>query len=71
MNVRVNVVLNRTVVDSDWRFDNLCVQIQNWFVSRQLVVFYLVINLIDKLSLDVILLAVCKLSRVVIGYEDS
>ena len=22
--VRVNVVLNRTVVDSDWRFDNLC-----------------------------------------------
>ena len=25
MIVRVNVVLNRTVVvDSDWRFDNLC-----------------------------------------------
>ena len=23
MIVRVNVVLNRTVVDSDWRFDNL------------------------------------------------
>ena len=21
---RVSVVLNRTVVDSDWRFDNLC-----------------------------------------------
>ena len=24
MIVRVNVVLNRTVVDSDWSFDNLC-----------------------------------------------
>ena len=24
MIVRVNVVLNRTFVDSDWRFDNLC-----------------------------------------------
>ena len=24
MIVRVNVVLNRTVVDSSWRFDNLC-----------------------------------------------
>ena len=24
MNVRVNLVLNRTVVDSDWHFDNLC-----------------------------------------------
>ena len=24
MIVRVHVVLNRTVIDSDWRFDNLC-----------------------------------------------
>ena len=24
MIVQVNVVLNKTVVDSDWRFDNLC-----------------------------------------------
>ena len=24
MIVRVNVVLNKTVVDSDWSFDNLC-----------------------------------------------
>ena len=24
MIVRLNIVLNRTVVDSDWRFDNLC-----------------------------------------------
>ena len=24
MIIRLSVVLNRTVVDSDWRFDNLC-----------------------------------------------
>ena len=24
MIVRVNIVMNRTVVDSDWSFDNLC-----------------------------------------------
>ena len=39
--VQVNIVLNRTVVvDSDWRFDNLCcshLQSQ-WVVSRQLMV---------------------------------
>ena len=68
--VRVNVVLNRTiVVDSDWRFDNLCsshLQSQSelyhvswWYYTR-------VIDLIGQL-----LLVVCQLSRDVIGYEDS
>ena len=51
--VRVNVVLNRTVVvDSDWRFDNLCgshhlYHVSWWYYTR-------VIDLIGQLRRDVI-----------------
>ena len=56
--VRVNVVLNRTVVvDSDWRFDNLCgshlpSQSELYHVSWWY--YTLVIDLIGKLHRDVI-----------------
>ena len=42
MIVWVNVALNRTIIDSDWHFDNLCGQsskVSKWVVSRQLMVF--------------------------------
>ena len=61
--VRVNVVLNRTVVvDSDWRFDNLC------GTSVDGIILWLLIWLVNYVAM---LLVVCQLSRDVIGYEDS
>ena len=56
--VRVNVVLNRTVVvDSDWRFDNLCgshVQSQSELYHVSWWYYTLVIDLIGQLRRDVI-----------------
>ena len=53
--VRVNVVLNRTVVvDSDWRFDNLCgshlqSQSELYHISWWCSIILLVIDLIGQL----------------------
>ena len=56
--VRVNVVLNRTVVvDSDWRFDNLCsshLQSQSELYDVSWCYYTLVIDLIGQLGRDVI-----------------
>ena len=56
--VRVNVVLNRTVVvDCDWRFDNLCVshlQSQSELYHVSWWYYTLVIDLIGQLRRDVI-----------------
>ena len=56
--VRVNVVLNRTVVvDSDWRFDNLCgshLQRQSELYHVSWWSYTLVIDLFGQLSRDVI-----------------
>ena len=56
--VRVNVVLNRTVVvDSDWRFDNLCgshLQSQSELYHVSWWYYALVIDLIGQLCRDVI-----------------
>ena len=56
--VRVNVVLNRTVVvDSDWRFDNLCVShLQSQSELYHVSWWYctLVIDLIGQLCRDVV-----------------
>ena len=57
INARVNVVLNSTVVDSFWRFNNLCgrhlqSQLELYHVSWWYLT--LVIDLIDKLSHNVI-----------------
>ena len=61
--VRVNVVLNRTVVvDSDWRFDNLC------GTSVDGIILWLLIWLVNYVAM---LLVVCQLSLDVTGYEDS
>ena len=68
----MNVVLNRTgVVDSDWRFDNLCgsrLQSQSELYHVSWWYLTLAINLTGQLSRD--LLVVRQLSRDVIGYED-
>ena len=65
INARVNVVLNRTVVDNFGRFNNLCgshlqSQIELYHVSWWYLT--LVIDLIDKLSHDVIVCVSDKLS---------
>ena len=70
MIVQMNVVLNTTVVDSDWRLDNLwgshlpsqseLYHISWWYQT-------LVIDLVGKLSHDV--MVDCQWSRDVIGYE--
>ena len=68
--VRVNIVLNRTVVDSDWRFDNLYgshLQSQSELYHVSWWYYTPVIDLIGQLRQ---LLVVCQLSRDVIGYED-
>ena len=56
--VQVNVVLNRTVVvDSDWRFDNLCgshLQSQSELYQVSWWYYTLVIDLIGQLRRDVI-----------------
>ena len=55
--VRVNIVLNRTVVDSDWRFDNLCgshLQSQSELYHVSWWYYTLVIDLIGQLCRDVI-----------------
>ena len=56
--VRVNVVLNRTVVvDSDWRFDNLCgshLQSRSELYHVSWWYYTLVIDLIGQLCRDVI-----------------
>jgi len=56
--VQVNVVLNRTVVvDSDWRFDNLCgshLQSQSELYHVSWWYYTLVIDLIGQLHRDVI-----------------
>ena len=75
MIVRVNVVLNRTVVvDSDCSFDNLCgsnLQSQSELYhvySVDGIILWLLICLVNYVA---VLLVVCQLSRDVIGYEDS
>ena len=69
--VRVNIVLNRTVVvDSDWRFDNLCgshLQSQSELCHVSWRYYTLDIDLIGQLF--AMLFVVCQLSRYVIGYE--
>ena len=56
--VRVNVVLNRTVVvDSDWRFDNLCgshLQSQSELYHVSWWYYTLLIDLIGQLRRDII-----------------
>ena len=72
--VRVNVVLNRTVVvDSDWRFNNLCGMVifrvkVSCITSVDGILLWLLIWLVNYVAL---LLVVCLLSRDVIGYEES
>ena len=60
--VRVNVVLNRTVVvDSDWRFDNLCgshLQSQSELYHVSWWYYTLIIDLIGQLRRNVILSSV-------------
>ena len=66
INARVNVVLNRTVVDSFWRFNNLCgSHLQSQLELYRVSWWYLtlVIDLIGKLSHDVIVI-VCQISSV-------
>ena len=71
--VRVNVVLNRTVVvDSDWRCDNLCdchLQSQSELYHVSWWYYSLVIDLIGQLRRDVT--GRLQLSCDVVGYEDS
>ena len=63
--------MNRTVVvDSDWRYDNLCgshlqSQSELYHVSWW---YYTLIWLVNYVAM---LLVVCQLSRDVNGYEDS
>ena len=59
MIVRASVVLNRTVVDSDWRFDNLC---GSHLKSQSQLYRPVVIDLIGQLRHDV---------PGVIGREDT
>ena len=72
--VRVNVVLNRTVVvDSDWRFDNLCgshpqSQSELYHISWW---YYTLVILIWLVNYVAMLLVVCQLSCDVIGYKKS
>ena len=57
MIIRVNVVLNRTVVDSDWRFDNLCgshLHSQSELHHVRWCYRTLVIGLVGQLRCDVI-----------------
>ena len=61
------------VVDSDWRFDNLCgshLQRQNelYHLSWYGIILWLLIWLVNYVAM---LLVVCQLSPDVIGYEDS
>ena len=67
--IQVNVVLNRiVVVDSDWRFDNLCSsQLQSPSELYHFSWWYYTL-LVDYVAM---LLVECQLSRNVIGYEDS
>ena len=71
--VRVNVVLNRTVVvDSDWRFDNLAgshLQSQSKLYHVTWWYYTLVIDLIGQLGRDVI--GRLSVKADIIGYEDS
>ena len=68
----VNVVLNRTVVDSDRRFDNLCgsnLQSQGYVVlvtSVDGIRLWLLTCLVNYVPM---LLVVCQVSNDVIGYE--
>ena len=59
------------VVDSDWRFDNLCgshLQSQSeLYTSVDGIILWLLLWLVNYV---VMLLVVCQLSRDVIGYED-
>ena len=67
--VWVNVVLNRTVVDSDWHFDNLCgshLQSQSELYHVSWWYYTLVIKLIWLLNYVATLLVVCQLSLDVI-----
>ena len=72
--VRVNVVLNRTVVvDSDWRFDNLSAVVifrvkVSSITSVEGIILWLLIWLVYYVAM---LLVVWRLSRDVIDYEDS
>ena len=73
MIVRVNVVLNRTVVvDSDWRFDITCAVVifRVKVVSRQLMVlksgYWSVLSIKSRCYWS----SVSLISRDVIGYED-
>ena len=70
---RVNVVLNRTVVvDSDWRFNNLCgSHLQSQSELYHVSWWYILWLLIWLVNYVAMLLVVCQLSRDVIGYEDS
>ena len=69
--VRVNVVLNRTVVvDSDWRFNNAVVIFRvkvSCITSVDGIILRLLIWLVNYV---VMLLVVYQLSRDVISYED-
>ena len=62
------------VVDSDWRFDNLCgsymyLQSQSELItSVDGIKLWLLTWLVNDVAM---LLVVCQLSRDVIGYEDS
>ena len=70
--VRVNVVLNRTViVDSDWRFDNLCGSHPQSVSELYHVNWWYYTPGFDLIGYVAMLLVVCQLSRDVIGYEDS
>ena len=70
---RVNEDLNRTiVVDSEWRFDNLCgnhLHSQSELCHVSWWYYTLVIDLIGQLCRDVI--GRLSVKPYVIGYEDS
>ena len=78
MIVRVNVALNRTVVSSDWRFDNLCgSHLQNqselydafsWTCLQLNSGYWRDLSIKTRYAM---VLVACQLRRDVIGYEDS
>ena len=74
MIVRLNVVvLNRTVVDIDWRFDNLC----SCYLQSQSELYHVSFDGIKLclltwfLNYVAMLLVICQLKNNIIGDEDS
>ena len=71
LSLRSPEINKNVVVNSDWRFDNLCgshLQSQSCITSVDGILLWLLIWLVNHVTM---LLVVCQLGRDVIGYEDS